>query len=364
MKIFTLSADSACLQSDSDVAKRFVWYGESVDRFTVLVAASHKTEVLLSPRVSVYSVKKQSKFITFFLLYSQAKRLLQQDQYQVITTQDHYFLGFLSWLLAKQFRLGLEVQVHGWEKGSGMRNFLAKFILPKAQSVRVVSDKLKEKVVAEYRVDPEKITSVPIYTQDRSIGFVRSFAQTKKPFIFLTVGRLVEVKNISLQISAMAAVVKKFPDTELWIVGDGPERERLEKKIQQHRLQSCIKLFGWKTPKELDDLYRQADCFLLTSWNEGWGRVIIEAGSFSLPVIQTNVGVAEQLVRSYENGIVIPVNDETMLRESMEKILIDPVLRQTLGTSLRESVLQLPNLSSTLELYSESWQRAAKMRVG
>lgn len=361
MKIFNISADPSCLESESALAKRLVLYGELVQSFTVLVAAPVKTSIPLSRTVMVHSVKKQNKIFTWIALYFQAKTILRKDAYSIITTQDHYFLGFLSWILAKQFGLGLEVQVHGWEKGTGVRDMLAKFILPRAQSVRVVSNRLKDKVVREYGVVAEKITVVPIYIEDRAKGFVRDFDVEKKTFVFLTVGRLVEVKNIPLQIEAMAEIVKKYPDTKLWIVGEGPTKSALEKLIQERELSSQVTLFGWKSANELDELYKQADAFLLTSFNEGWPRVIVEAGSFSLPIIQTDVGSAHELIHSGDNGIILSIGEKSVLSQAMEKVLTYKDLRKKIGTHLKDSVQALPDLSQTLNLYQRSWNKAQKI---
>ena len=88
-------------------------------------------------------------------------------------------------------------------------------------------------------------------------------------FIFLTVSRLAPVKNISLQIRAMAELIKKYPNTELWIVGDGAEKSNLKSKISKLKLENNVKLLGWQNNP--DEFYSQADAFLLTSNYEGWG---------------------------------------------------------------------------------------------
>src|SRR3989344_7288048 len=102
----------------------------------------------------------------------------------------------------------------------------------------------------------------PIYSE--SIKFIKSKVykvdSENNKFIFLTVGRLVPVKNVGLQIGAMAEAVKKYPNVELWIVGDGPGKSNLKSKISKLKLENNVKLLCWQN--DTDKFYSQADVFL------------------------------------------------------------------------------------------------------
>ena len=103
----------------------------------------------------------------------------------------------------------------------------------------------------------------------------------------------------------MAELIKKYPNTELWIVGDGLERKKLELEIAKYKLENSVKLFGWQNNP--DEFYSQADAFLLTSNYEGWGMVVIEAADYGLPIIMTDVGCAGELIENEKSGLVVPV---------------------------------------------------------
>jgi len=102
----------------------------------------------------------------------------------------------------------------------------------------------------------------------------------------------------------MEKVVEKYSQAELWIVGDGKQRQALKHEVET-RLIASVKFQGWQD--DLDKFYNQADAFLLTSNSEGWGMVVVEAASFGLPIIMTDVGLAGEVIKDGESGIVIPV---------------------------------------------------------
>ncbi|MBU4015459.1 glycosyltransferase family 4 protein [Patescibacteria group bacterium] len=279
--------------------------------------------------------------------------------YDIITVQDQYYLALVGLLLAKKFKIGLEIQIHGFEKYSGLRKLIVKFVIPKANAVRTVSQRLKKRLAGEFGVEEDRITVVPVYSY---VGCRMSDVGHKSDgkFIFLTVGRLVPVKNIEMQINALANIVKKYSNVELWIVGEGEEKEKLLNLCYALRVTRYAKFLGWQS--HVDEFYGKADAFLLTSHSEGWGLAVVEAARCGLPIIMTNVGCAGELIVDSESGIVIPAGDQEKLEENMVKLIEDKELRSKLGENARQAVLKLPSIAETLNLYKKSWENALKFR--
>lgn len=372
MRILSLGLDNSILDKTSALAGRVVEYGELVEKYTVVVPEERDEELILSDRVKIYGVAGENKFIKLFNLWRQTKILLENAAYDVITVQDQYYLALIGLCLAKKFKIGLEIQVHGFEKYYGLRKLIARYVLPRADAVRAVSQRLKKLLVEEFGVKEEKITVVPIFVdtnlslRDRAGGrsnLTNSEANQRLPrrpeygsprndinaFIFLTVGRLVPVKNISLQIAAMKEVIKKYINTELWVIGDGPERNNYDTADN-------IKFLGRR--EDVAPYYAKANAFLLTSDYEGWGLAVIEAAGFALPIIMTDVGCAGEVIKDGENGLVVPVGDKEKLVGAMLKIIEDENLRKRLGASAKLAVSRLPDKEQTLNLYKASWQKA------
>ncbi len=358
MKVLNLSLDNSVLSKDSGLAKRITEYGNLVEKYIVIVPAKHNKKTELSNRAMAYGVKSGNKILGLLRIYGLAKKILREEKFDVISAQDQYFLGLAAWVLARKFKIGLEIQVHGFEKFGGAREIIARFVIPRANSLRCVSRRLKRKLVGEFGAAEGIITVAPIYAdfglkiKDLRVG------RDDGRFIFLTVGRLAPVKNIGAQIRAFKNLEPKIKNLELWIVGDGPERGNLSSVIGDLELEDKIKLFGWRD--DLEKFYGQADAFLLTSDSEGWGLAVIEAASRALPIIMTDVGCAGEVIRDGESGIVIPVGDQKKLEEAMIGLAEDGSLRKRLGENAREAVKKLPSKEEILRLYKQSWEKAVK----
>lgn len=357
------------MDKNSHLARRAVEYGEIVDRYAVVVPGEKDSDIKLSDKVRVYSIGGTVKPVKLVNLYKLAKKILNKEKYGIITVQDQYYLGLIGLCLAKKFKLGLELQVHGFEKYRGLRKLVARYVIPRARAVRVVSQRLKKQLIKEFGVDENRITVVPIFIDRPPDDFIINKKNDK--CVFLSVGRLVEVKNIGMQIRAMAEVVKKHKNVELLIVGDGCESEKLEVRSKKLNIENKVKFLGQQA--DLSKFYQQADVLLLTSNTEGWGLAVIEAANFGLPIIMTDVGCAGELIKGFEHaatngvhanenkdasGIVIPVGDQRALEKAMIKLIKEPELREKLGQGARRAVEKLPDKEETLKLYKESWQKA------
>src|SRR3989344_6123314 len=358
MKILNLSLDKSILDKNSKTSRRVVEYGDWADSYIVVVPDKDYKEIRLSEKVFVYGSGGNNKIFQLINVYRVAKKLLKRGGFDLITVQDQYYLALVGRILAKKFKIGLELQIHGFEKYSGLRKIIADFAILRASAVRCVSRRLKGQLMRDFGVREEKITVAPIYSE--SVKFIKlkvhKVDNEDNNFIFLTVGRLVAVKNISLQIRAMAEVAKKYPNVELIIVGDGPERKNLELKIKNLKLQNYIKLLGWQNNPE--EFYSQADAFLLTSDYEGWGIVAVEAANYGLPIIMTNVGCAGELIENEKSGLVVPVNNQIKLEEAMVRIIKDDSLRKKLAEGALSAIKKLPGKEETLALYKQSWEKA------
>ncbi len=360
MRILNLSLDKKILEKDSFPAHRIKKYGDLVDKYFVIIPASKNISFDLSLRVKIYGVRDKYKFFTLYLIFKKAWQIIKRNRVDIISVQDTYYLAILVFVLAHIFNIGLEVQVHGFEKFTFLREIVARFVLPRADSIRTVSHRLKKILEQEFGIREQKITVVPIYSQKPSKKELDlDFRKTKdnNKFVFLTIGRLVPVKNISMQIKALKNVIDiSDKQIELWIVGDGPERVKLQNITKDFGIEKQVKFFGWQD--NLDNFYRQADVFLLTSNSEGWGMVILEAASWGLPIIMTRVGCADEFIIHNKHGIIIPVGHQKELIEAMLNLMNNEDLRFKLGQAAFEAFKDLPSEEEVLNLYKESWRKA------
>jgi glycosyltransferase involved in cell wall biosynthesis len=367
MKILNLSLDNSILNKNSSLATRVIEYGNLVEKYIVIVPSLIIEEINLTEKIKIYGSGGKNKIIQIIKLFYKASKIIKKERVDVITVQDQYYLALIAWLLAKKFQLGLELQIHGFEKYHGLRRLVARFIIKRADAIRAVSRRMKKFLIGEFGAEEEKITVAPIFFEIKNVKIKNQNDNEKSKiknsenskFIFLTIGRLVPVKNIGLQIEAMTEIIKQYSNIELWIVGDGPEFNNLKFKIINLKLEKNIVMFGWKD--NLEKYYNGADAFLLTSDQEGWGLAVIEAASFGLPIIMTDVGCAGEVIRDQESGLVIPIGDKNSLINAMKQLIQNESLRTKYGKMSKMAIQRLPNKEETLALYKQSWEKAKKV---
>ncbi|HIC47874.1 MAG TPA: glycosyltransferase [Methylophaga aminisulfidivorans] len=159
---------------------------------------------------------------------------------------------------------------------------------------------------------------------------------------FLFVGRLVPYKGAHVLINAFIRSQLLRSNSELIIVGDGPEREYLAGLIANNHLQNTIHMVGWKSQSEVAEYMNNADIFAFPTIREVGGNVIIEALASGLPCIVPDYGGPSELVDE-TIGIKIPLSDkDTFLNnyiKSMESLSEDKTRIRVLSKSARERAL-------------------------
>lgn len=152
-------------------------------------------------------------------------------------------------------------------------------------------------------------------------------------FVLGTVARLDPIKNQSLMLHALKKVQNRYPDTVLFIIGDGPERHTLHQLSVDLGIKENVIFTGFR-----DDVYKfynAMDIFLLTSFSEGAAMTLIESMASSLPCIVTDVGGNPEIVNDQQTGIVIPSGDLERLVSSICDLIENPDKREQMGRAGR-----------------------------
>lgn len=146
----------------------------------------------------------------------------------------------------------------------------------------------------------------------------RKFPHARARVKFASVGNLVKLKGYDVLISAFKKVQEDNVAIELDIIGDGPERDDLERMVASLDLGDNISFHGKKGKNEVISLLCQSDCFVLSSRSETFGVVYAEAMAVGIPVIATDCGGPSEFVNANQ-GLLVPVGDVNALAEAMEK---------------------------------------------
>ena len=147
------------------------------------------------------------------------------------------------------------------------------------------------------------------------------FGLLKGPLL-VCAARLTEQKGHKWLLRAFRLVVNQLPETSLLLLGDGPLREHLEDTVVNLDLAKNVKFAGWRT--DVMNILPSTDLFVLASEWEGFGLAILEAMSFSLPIIATKVGGIPEVVLDGETGWLVKARDSDALAGSILAALSSP----------------------------------------
>jgi glycosyltransferase involved in cell wall biosynthesis len=159
------------------------------------------------------------------------------------------------------------------------------------------------------------------------------------PVRLLSIGRLTPAKGQTLMLDALARLQREGLDCVLTIVGDGPDRPRLEAQARQLGLSAERVCFtGSLNQAEVRTRLAEADAFVLPSLAEGIPVVLMEAMVIGVPCVTTPANGIPELVRPGENGLLATMGDVESLTDRLREIVTDAALRTRLGAAARARV--------------------------
>jgi glycosyltransferase involved in cell wall biosynthesis len=162
----------------------------------------------------------------------------------------------------------------------------------------------------------------------------------------LSVGRLVPKKGHDHQLAATGLLKSWGVPFALRIVGDGPLRDKLQRRVDHDGLGDLVTLCGALLPERVEEEYRWADIFWHTGVIDSQGdrdgipNVIPEAFAYCLPVISSRMAGPMEAVQHETTGLIVDVSDTAALASAVKRLADDPALRQQLGDSGRQWVEQ------------------------
>ena len=192
----------------------------------------------------------------------------------------------------------------------------------------IVPSRYLAKWVARWGVPEERI--VVIYNALEPLEDIKPLpVPLSTPVKAVTVGRLIPLKRVDGILQAVAQV----PGLGLVIVGDGPERPRLEHLAESLGIMDRVYFAGRRNREETLGIIASCDLFVLNSTHEGLPHVILEAMALGLPVVATAVGGTPEVVNHGETGLCMPIDEP--LTPALRQLVADEVLRERLGAQAR-----------------------------
>lgn len=223
----------------------------------------------------------------------------------------------------------------------------------RANTVVVPSEYLRG-CVRGWGVPDERI--VVIYNAVEPGGGERSEPlPLQTPFKVVVVGRLVPWKRVDAVVDA----IRDLSCVGLVIVGDGPERGRLESEVERLGMRDRVYFAGATSTARAAALMAACDVFVLGSTYEGLPHTLLEAMALGLPVVATAVGGVPEVVRNGDDGVLIDFEPQS-LREALARLFADPGLRGRLGRGAQMSVTTRFSMDAMLAQTEQALAAAAR----
>jgi len=160
--------------------------------------------------------------------------------------------------------------------------------------------------------------------------------------ILLFIGRInFAEKGIGYLLNAMLKIISQIPNVNLIIIGGGGESQRMFEMIKELNIEKNVQAVGKKPFESLVKYINASDVFMMTSvWLETFGQVTIEAMSCGIPVVGFDAGATPYINLDGETGFIVPSKDVDALAEATIKILNDDELKEKMGRTARQRVIE------------------------
>ncbi len=299
----------------------------------------------------------------FARLVPEIRRIHAKRPVDVIHAHSALPCGHAALLLGRELKIAFVVTVHGLDAFSTRQvggyagewcGRISRSVYRSARSVICVSEKVRDQVIEGMRapvntavlyngVDPQ-IFSPPEREPDARM--------------ILSVGNLIPTKGHELLVRAFGVIHEKFPGLSLDIIGDGPERNRLQKLVEAGGMAGKVNFRGRESRRQVADAMQRATIFALSSRYEGLGCVYLEAMAAGKPVIGCRGQGIEEVIEQGANGCLIAADDLQGLIDTLTGLLQQNELRQQIGNAARQTILRgftwAQQATRLLELYREA----------
>lgn len=298
--------------------------------------AVHKKNIFKIFKEGLYSLR---------VLHYRKKNMIQYirntDSDIIISTRDIF--NFWSSKYTKDNVLKI-----GWEHNHFHGDYkYAERIVASAKNLDyfvLVSRELKEYYAN--RLNNCKCVHIP-----NAVDEIPSSISSLKNKKMICVGRLSLEKGHMDLLKVYSKIYKTYPDWTLDIVGDGTERENLENYIKSHDLENKVILHGFQGKSVINRLLHDSSIYLMTSYTESFGIVLIEALSHGVPCIAYDSAEgASEIIQDGVNGFLIKDRNEDVMIQKIEELIQNVDLRLKMGKEAQNSVRKYSK-----EVVSRNW---------
>ena len=269
-----------------------------------------------------------------FWFIKKGLEIYKEQKFDLMTVHEFppFYNGIGARLLWQKIRVPYVLEtfhIPGHPRAANIKEIIYKFLfklfirfdVSKAKAVRVMNQKQVPDFLIKVGVPKEKIIHIPAIYIDLDIFKPMNLP---KEYDLIFVGRLEKNKGTGLLLEASSKLKAQILNFKMIIVGSGPLEESLKLKIKNLKLQDNVLLYGWaKDSHEIAELINKSKILIMSSYNEGGPRVVLEAMACGVPVLATPVGIVPDVIKDGKSGVIIGWQSDDIVSRAKE-LLFNP----------------------------------------
>lgn len=258
---------------------------------------------------------------------------MRDGGYNLIET--HGYKGHLIGYCCSRFAgIPWVAVAHGWTAENwkiAVYNALERFLLKRADAAVAVSPPLYDTLLGLRGSENTHLVFNAIELQEPVVT-----APSSERVTLGVIGRFSPEKGQDVMLDALPAVLNAHPQVHLRVIGDGQERAALESRAARLGISDAVTFTGWRS--DMPEQYAMLDALVLSSRSEGLPFAVLEAMSYGLPVIATQVGAIDHVIEHTKTGWIVAAGDPQALAAGINGALKDLAELRRVGHAGRASL--------------------------
>ena len=251
--------------------------------------------------------------------------------------------------------------VYSFPRKGLLHRQLLRFVLSRADQVcatsSVMAEECRKYTIRNIHVTPFGIDCRQFHPR-AGIGSQNAHA--------ITVGTIKSLEpnyRIDLLIRSFAEICRRHPwaDLKLLIVGNGSQRSELESLVEREGLSGRTFFAGQVPHQKVAEYLRRLSVYVAVSASESFGVAVLEASACGIPVVVSRVGGLVEVVRDGETGLIVPPDNLQATTTAIEKLVMDPTLRSTMGAAGRRWVADQYNWERSVEIMLDVYRSVSNV---
>jgi len=283
--------------------------------------------------------------------------ILRTHRFDLVHTNG-YFADIVGFIASKALNIPIISTCHGFisnDRKLKVYNFMDIQALKFFNKIISVSEKLKDDLTGK-GVSPHRIVVIENAFGGNSNQelFIENRKTKRKTlnisdvdFVLGYVGRISEEKGINYLILASSMADRMGIPVKVLIIGEGPEKGRLEELAKIEGIEDKIIFTGFQT--DIENWFPAMDCFVLPSLTEGTPMSLLEAMAHGIPCVASKVGGIPQIIDSGEDGILVPPGNPEEIKEAINTLYRDEDLRDSISKKAKNKIINKYSIDEWIE---------------